>query len=379
MLFKSCRLPSKAAFFFSLLPVFSATLSAAVLLCACSAGATRLDISESPSFFSVDSLGGKTVIVSISPFDGSRDSLIIEGKVGSVVCMSSTAVAAFAELGCSDMVRGVSGKNFISNPLVSSNPLVKDVGSDAAPDYETIVSLNPDLVLAYAVSSVLPPYVERLNSLGIRTLILYDNFESHPLARAAYIRLAGALAACPERADSVFDSISASYRHIRDSLGNVVEGARPGVLVNAPYADAWYIPGKRSYMYRLVWDAGAEILGAAESSLSSTISIEQALDISRSADFWLHPGNARTRKELLSMHPFFGLFLHPGLRIYNNTLRMNPGGGNDFYERGAVRPDLVLNDLKNIFLSGYSEPVCASDCPQEADSVWKSEYYLEVE
>ena len=379
MLFKSCRLPSKAAFFFSQPPGFSATLAAAVLLCACSAGATRPDISESPSFFSVDSLGGKTLIVSISPFDGSRDSLIIEGKVGSVVCMSSTAVAAFAELGCSDMVRGVSGKRFISNPLVSSNPLVKDVGSDAAPDYETIVSLKPDLVLAYAVSSVLPPYVERLNSLGIRTLILYDNFESHPLARAAYIRLAGALAACPERADSVFGSISASYRHIRDSLGNAVEGARPGVLVNAPYADAWYIPGKRSYMYRLVWDAGAEILGAAESSLSSTISIEQALDISRRADFWLHPGNARTRKELLSMHPFFGLFLRPGLRIYNNTLRMNPGGGNDFYERGAVRPDLVLNDLKNIFLSGYSEPVCASDCPQEADSVWKSEYYLEVE
>ena len=79
------------------------------------------------------------------------------------------------------------------------------------------------------------------------------------------------------------------------------------------------------------------------------------------------------------MHPFFGLFLRPGLRIYNNTLRMNPGGGNDFYERGAVRPDLVLNDLKNIFLSGYSESVSASDRPQEADSVWKSEYYLEVE
>ena len=331
-------------------------------------------MSDAPSFFSIDSVEGKTIIVSISPFDGSRDSLLIDSKAESVVCMSSTAVAAFSELGCAGLVSGVSGKRFISNPAVSSNPAVKDVGSDSAPDYETIVSLNPDLVLAYAVSAVLPPYVERLNSLGIRTFILYDNFESHPLARAAYLRVAGVLAGCPERADSVFASISASYRHIRDSLGTSGLGNRPGVLLNVPYADAWYVPGKQSYMYALVNDAGAVVLGASDGPVSSTISIEQALELSRKADFWLHPGNAATKDELVSMHPFFKFFLRPDLRIYNNTLRMNPGGGNDFYERGAVRPDLVLADLKHILQEGS----VGHEGGQAGTPARESEYYFEV-
>jgi iron complex transport system substrate-binding protein len=43
--------------------------------------------------------------------------------------------------------------------------------------------------------------------------------------------------------------------------------------------------------------------------------------------------------------------LAKGLPIYNNTLRTNSEGGNDFWESGAVRPDLVLEDLVKIFAS----------------------------
>jgi iron complex transport system substrate-binding protein len=37
------------------------------------------------------------------------------------------------------------------------------------------------------------------------------------------------------------------------------------------------------------------------------------------------------------------------LPIYNNTLRTTPEGGNDFWESGAVRPDLILEDLIQVF------------------------------
>ena len=37
--------------------------------------------------------------------------------------------------------------------------------------------------------------------------------------------------------------------------------------------------------------------------------------------------------------------LEKGLPIYNNTLRTTPEGGNDFWESGAMRPDLILQDL----------------------------------
>lgn len=47
------------------------------------------------------------------------------------------------------------------------------------------------------------------------------------------------------------------------------------------------------------------------------------------------------------LFPKFGP-LADGLPIYNNTLRTTPEGGNDFWESGAVRPDLILEDLRNI-------------------------------
>lgn len=36
-------------------------------------------------------------------------------------------------------------------------------------------------------------------------------------------------------------------------------------------------------------------------------------------------------------------------KVWNNNARMSPGGGNDYYESAALRPDLVLGDLIAIF------------------------------
>ncbi len=77
--------------------------------------------------------------------------------------------------------------------------------------------------------------------------------------------------------------------------------------------------------------------------------------MSQQADLWLNPGHCRSRKELSDMHQLFPAFgpLARALPIYNNTLRMTPGGGNDFWESGAVRPDIVLEDLCHIMSGSH--------------------------
>ena len=80
---------------------------------------------------------------------------------------------------------------------------------------------------------------------------------------------------------------------------------------------------------------------------SSVMSLEQAYLLSRDADIWLNPGNVSTRSQLEALNPMFSRFGVP--RIYNNTLRVNSGGGNDFWENGTLRPDLILEDLVGIF------------------------------
>ena len=106
-------------------------------------------------------------------------------------------------------------------------------------------------------------------------------------------------------------------------------------------------------MSRLVRDAGGVVLGAAEGSASSVISVEQAYHLSLEADIWLCPGYCTSRSQLESTHHLFPHFgpISKRLPIYNNVLRVNSAGGNDFWESGSVRPDMILEDLKTIFSS----------------------------
>jgi len=57
-----------------------------------------------------------------------------------------------------------------------------------------------------------------------------------------------------------------------------------------------------------------------------------------------------TLAELISTDSRFATFLQVQKKaIFNNNLQVSTGGGNDYWERGVVRPDLILADLVKIF------------------------------
>lgn len=317
--------------------------AAALLAASCGAGihGGRPDRVEEPSFFEFTD----DAVITISPYDGSRDTLVVDRPFGRIICMSSNYVAYLDAIGCDSVICGVSGAGFISSPLLGSRIAdgeVQDVGYDDSPDYEKVLTLKPDLYVTYNLSASDTPAIARLKELGINVLTLYDHLEEHPLARAAYVRLFGKLTGKLDRADSLYSEIEAAYMSLRRDEVSVK------VLVNIPYRDQWFVPGGDSYMTCLIRDAGGVVLGAKEGeSASSVISVEQAYLLAGEADIWLNTGWCSTREQLMSVNPVFGKFDVP--RIYNNTLRMNRQGGNDFWESGAVRPDLILEDLVNIF------------------------------
>ncbi len=296
-------------------------------------------------------------VVVMSPYDAVADTLLIDRPLDNLICMSSSHVAALSAIGADSVITAVSGIRYISDPVIrkrwreteagTENDALYDIGYEADLDYERIMKLKPDLLLTYTVSGAEPQYIIKLRSLGIPVLVLHDHLEDHPLARAEYLRLFGALTGRQQQADSLFNIVSERYNELCD---NELKSSRK-LLLNIPYGDAWYIPGGDSYMARLIHDAGGEVLGAeAGTSRSRVITMEQAYSLSQEADIWLNPGHCRTREELSRIHQLFPKFgpLADGLPIYNNTLRTTPEGGNDFWESGAVRPDLILEDLRNI-------------------------------
>lgn len=300
--------------------------------------------SEYASYFEVQD----SIVKVISPYDRSIDTLRVSEPMCRIICMSSSSVAALSAIGAGEAVSAVSGLRYMTDKGLHERG-IPDIGYENSLDYETILSLNPDILVAYTVSGTEPQYLSKLRSLGIRVLVIHDHLEQHPLARAEYVRLFGALTGRLDAADSVFSAVRDRYESLAASVGS---NEPVKVLMNIPYGDAWYIPGAENYMSRLVDDAGGEVLGTEPGeSRSRVVSMEEAYALSLDADMWLNPGHCRSVSELVSTHHFFDRFgpVVKGLPVYNNTLRTTEEGGNDFWETGAVRPDLILEDLVSIF------------------------------
>ena len=319
-----------------------------LLTAACTARRERVHPSEEyAAYFKVlDS-----AVVSVSPYGGGSDTLHLMGPLGSIICMSGSYIGYLDAIGCDSVICAVSGIQYISNPAILKRyeeGLVYDIGYDSAPDYERIVALKPDLLLTYSVTPAKSPFIEKLNSLGIRTMVLYEHLENDPLARAEYVKFFGALTGHREEAVEFFSKVRDNY-----NLLKVSTEAPKKVLLNMPYAGLWYIPGEDNYLTRLISDAGGEVLGAKPGFESGVISLEEAYLLSKEADIWLHTGTCSTREQIRSSGPALDRIHIP--LIYNNTRRLTPGGGNDFWESGPVRPDLILQDLKCI-LSGAETP-----------------------
>ncbi|HBH08402.1 MAG TPA: hypothetical protein DDX40_03250 [Rikenellaceae bacterium] len=382
--------------------IFSAAMLAASV-CGCVRNSDEMAASNEcePLFLNIETLpeGGYSLI-SVSPFDGSRDTLEISKPLNRLIVMSTSYIGFLDAIGADSLIVGVSGGEYVCDSSVAAgldNGTVADIGYDAGPDYEKIMALKPDLLLTYSVSPVKSQFLSKLESLGIKTFTVNEHLERHPLARAAYVRLFGALTGNMPAADSVLKAVSENYislcDSVQDRLGANDASGKSGlnaseteqksgetemktqkprkILVNIPYKDQWFVPGQESYLTTLFKDAGGEILGAkAGSSISGQISVEAAYSLSKEADLWMNVGWCQTLEQLLSVNPLFEDFLRniqgnataggycsakgstdaaSAHVVWNDNKRLNAKGGNDFWESGVVRPDLLLRDLVGIF------------------------------
>ncbi|MBR7004476.1 MAG: ABC transporter substrate-binding protein [Bacteroidales bacterium] len=346
-------------------PLFQTALLLAFIctLCGCKVDMKQggMDDPGQPLYLELINSDVGTLAISVSPFDGLRDTLVIDRPLTNLIVMSTSHVGFLDALDALDCVSGISGKDFIfTSQKVLENEDIADVGYDAAPDYEKIVELKPDLLLTYTVSGAKSPFIKKLEQLGIAVFIVNEHLESHPLARASYIRLFGALTGRMPQADSIFNAVKESYSLIADSIATA-QVPRRKVLLNIPYNDQWFVPSSQSYLTSLIRDAGGEVLGCEEGrAASSVMPVEKAYSLSKEADCWLNVGWCTTLSQLLSVNPVFedmvdniqdnalkeGYGSFPA--IWNDNKRVNSKGGNDIWQSGVARPDLLLKDLVTV-------------------------------
>lgn len=285
------------------------------------------------------------------PVDAVRGRVVIGTPVKRVVCMSTTHVGMLSALQLDSSIVSVSGTRFVYSAAIQKliqEGHISEAGYEGSFDFEGIARLKPDLIFAYGIGPEVTSWYARMESLHIPVVYLAEYLEEEPLGRAEWIRFIGRMMGVPQKADSFFFSVRASYLSLRKLAEN--NTPQPVVMTGLPWKDAWNVPSGNSYTARLISDAGGiywcSDLTARE---NYELSIEEAVGKAFNAQIWINAGTARSLADIKNTD--LRLAAIPAYRngnVFSNTARIGPGGGNDYWESGTVHPDIILNDLYRI-------------------------------
>jgi len=287
--------------------------------------------------------------------DSLRKNSIIKTPVQRIIVFSSTHVGFIAALGKSRGIVGVSGKDFINDSTVRSslgNKQCLDIGFAPNIDFESILLLRPDVVFLYGLDPSVISLVKRLEESGIKSVLVSEFLETHPLGKAEWIKFFATFFELEQAGDSLFDKVEVNYLDMKNSVASI--NLKPAVMVGLPWKDTWYMSGGKSFAARFIEDAGGDYLWKEnENTDFIPLDLESVFQKALQADFWINTGSAESKAAVYSVDQRFQHV--PAFKngmLFNNNKRVNVSGGNDFWESGAVRPDLVLSDLIKIFHPG---------------------------
>lgn len=265
----------------------------------------------------------------------------------------STVFAGFMEaLGNQSQIVGVDKIAYYNHPDILkgfNDGRVIEVGEEGALKLEALVALQPAFLIASPVTAENANIISRLSKSGT-IVISCDNFkENHPLARAEWIKLFGFINGNFNQADSLFNEIEKKYLSIKNQASKNI--THPLVMTDAMYSGAWNVPGANSYTAKLIHDAGGVyVFNDKTESYTYPLNLETVMASAAQADIWIHVNQFKTKSEMLNAESRYNRFkAFNQNKIFNYNKRENLAGGNDFWETGVVRPDIILNDLVKIF------------------------------
>ncbi len=280
----------------------------------------------------------------------------IEVPAGRLITLSTTQLPVLAQLDLLDRLIGVDSGFYISTAevreMIAAGELA-ELGFGAEINIEKALELAPDLVLSYGFDPASDAHPVLLDA-GVFTALDASWREQSPLGRAEWLKFTALFFNREAAANQLYDEIAGQYAATRALAENLAEAAKPSVLLNAflGYADAWFIPGERSYVGRLISDAGGKLLLAeAGSTGSQPLSFEAVYEGGLHADIWLlETFGVDAKADLLALDSRFEDFApYQNGSAWNNNRDENANGGNNYYEWGVTNPQIVLADLLAIF------------------------------
>ena len=275
----------------------------------------------------------------------------IDIPLNRIVVGTTPAVACLDALDSLDLLVGLAGGKYVYTDSVRKMGLpevASDGGMSRSLDKERLLELAPDGFITYLYGDEERRDVDFLRNCGVPVLFMAEYLEDSPLARAEWIKFIGLLVGREEQATEIFDKVVRRY----EELASMVDKSqvRPLVLSGAPFGGVWYVPRRGSWPSIMFRAAGAKSLwNDLEGTGTAPMDLEAVLVRAESSDIWLNCGSWRSLEDAeRSGLPIEAFPPFEKGEIYNNDRRVTSEGGNDYYQSGIIRPDMILADLISI-------------------------------
>jgi len=257
--------------------------------------------------------------------------------------MSTVQVGFLYAIDALDCLVAVCNPELIYTPVKGDEI---DLGDSMKPSAERVLQAGLDALLAVNYGQYDNLEAARIEKLGVFTIYINEWQEHSPLARAEWIRVLGALTGRLHQADSVFDEIETKYISLSAQRP---DNEAVSIMSGNNFRGTWYVPSGRNYLAYLFKDAGADYPFYDDNRETSIpLTIEETIRYFHDADVWVGAGG-NSLVELAEMdekHTWFKAYQDG--RVYNWRKQTKAGGPNNFWERGVVHPEEMLEDVIHI-------------------------------
>lgn len=287
----------------------------------------------------------------VKPHNLQQKIMYIQVPITRVAALSTTEIACIDEIKQTHTIMAVCDIFRVSNPTIQqkySEGKIIDLGTSMNENREKILLTKPDIVIKtlFSIDEIQKDKV--LIDNGIPVLYINNWQEISPLGRTEWIQCLGLLYKTTEQTDSIFSAIETKYNTLKEKVLHIQN--KPTVLAGDMIKDVWYLPGGNSYVAQFIKDAGGNYIYAHNSNTgSSPVNFEQLLGYAKHVDVWIGTESISKTELLHKSTSYSYLSVCKTKNCYNYHKRRTPKGGNDYWESGTIRADVILADLIHIF------------------------------
>ena len=247
-----------------------------------------------------------------------------------IISVAPSNTEILFSLGLEDKIVGIT--NYCNFPEETKN--IEKIGETFPLNLEKIVSLKPDLILAYVGQL---KEIPRLRELGLNTIVIEPLNLQETLKS---IQMVATIGGIPEKGNTLVENLSQRIDQIKTEVSNLEITKKPKVFIGGIYETIW-TPGEGTLFNELISLAGGINIAAGFSGwtkISSEFILKEDPDIIIIPIGAMNPGDELKIKENIYQRPGWSnlsavktqkifivnedLFFRPGPRLVDGLERL---------------------------------------------------------